>query len=94
MVEQREARGFAVAHPVHRVVGELEAGPDAVTEGAVVFNQQDAHLLLFLFEFREQRLDFLAATAVGQFAARPGRRLERLFEMAACASPVRPRSAR
>jgi hypothetical protein len=39
--------------------------------------------LASLFEFGQQRLDFLAATAVGQFAARAGRCLERGFQIAA-----------
>jgi hypothetical protein len=48
MIEQRQARGFAVTHPVDRVVCELQAGTYAVTEQGVVFNQQNAQLLFML----------------------------------------------
>ena len=81
VVEQGAPGVFAVAHPVDRVIGQLQSGANAVAEQDIVFNQQDPQLLPFLGQPGEQRLDFLTPAAVGQFAARTRRRLERCVEV-------------
>jgi hypothetical protein len=71
---------LAVPDPVHGIAGQAQAGPGAVTQERVAFDQQDAHgvgrrslcgasVFQILAHAGQQCLHFLAPAAVGQHSA-------------------------